>query len=67
MGSLQDKMVKLKILFEPQLNAHKCVHCFEEVPNFRPEDAVYEIISKVKSPRGHPPGRGTETNFVVLS
>jgi hypothetical protein len=54
-------MVQLKISFEPQLNAHKRVHCFEEVPNFRPEDALYEIISKVKSPRGHTPGRGTET------
>jgi hypothetical protein len=38
---------------KPQLKAHKRVHYFEEVTNFRPEDAVYEIISKVKSPRGH--------------
>jgi hypothetical protein len=37
-------MVKLKISFEPQLNAHKRVHYFEEVPNFWPEDALYEII-----------------------
>jgi hypothetical protein len=52
-------MVKLKISFEPQANAHKRVHYFEEVPNFRSENAVYEMISKVKSPRGHTPGRGT--------
>ena len=49
----------MKIPFEPRTNAHKSVHCFEEVPNFRFEKAGYEIVSKVKSPRGHTPGRGT--------
>jgi len=52
-------MVKLKISFEPRAAAHKSVHYFEEVPNFRSEKAGYEIVSKVKSPRGHTPGRGT--------
>jgi hypothetical protein len=51
-------MVKMKIPFEPRTNAHKSVHCFEEVPNFRFEKAGYEIVSKVKSPKGHTPGRG---------
>jgi hypothetical protein len=51
-------MVKLKISFEPPANAHKRVHCFEEVPNFRSEKTGYKIISKVKSPRGHTPGFG---------
>ena len=58
---LGKNMVKLKISFEPPANAHKTVHCFEEVPNFRSEKAGYEIVSKVKCPRGHTPGRGTET------
>ena len=49
----------MKIPFEPPANAHKSVHCFEEVPNFRSEKADYEIVSKVKSPGGHTPGRGT--------
>jgi hypothetical protein len=48
-------MVKLKISFEPPGNAHKSVHCFGEVPNFRSEKTVCEIVSKVKSPRGHTP------------
>jgi hypothetical protein len=52
-------MVKLKISFEPRANAHKSVHCFAGVSNFRSEKAGYEIVSKEKSPRGHTPGRGT--------
>jgi hypothetical protein len=52
-------MAKLKFSLQPQTSAHICVQCFEKVLNFRSGNEVYEMISKVKSPRGHTPGRGT--------
>ena len=43
-------MAFLKISLEPQPNAHICVQYFNEVLNFRSENAGYKMVSNCQSP-----------------